>query len=236
MNRILLVSYLVLLVSLTVGCSGIPVDDSTMVHTISPKDVSLGKLMLEPEELPSTINIPILEELTENKDIAKKPQAYSLDDPDEALKLLESWGRIKGYINVFGNAQNDQIILDSCAVFDSVDGAKEAFSYKSGDEEFERSQVERDGGSQFEFSRLDEISIGNETRAFKYGYINSARSSTRIHQAMIHFRAEFVLCMYGRTSLDSGILTDELEKIASKGYEKVMDGITMVNSTTDKSQ
>ena len=58
MNRMLLVWYLVLLISLTVGCSGVPVNDSTVVHTISPKDVALGRLMLEPEKLHSTINIP----------------------------------------------------------------------------------------------------------------------------------------------------------------------------------
>ena len=175
--------------------------------------------------------------VTENKDIAKNPESYNLDDPDEALKLLESWGRIQGTVHSFGNAQEDQFIHTSCAVYDSVDGAKEAFSYKTDDERFLRSEVEKEGGSQFEFRRLDGISIGDETRAHKYGYVNSALNpaGTRINMSTISFRAQFVLCSYIWGSIGSGILADELEKIASKGYEKVMDELTMVNSTTDKS-
>jgi len=193
--------------------------------------------MLEPEKLPSAVNIPILQEMTDNKDIAKQPGSYNLDDPDEALKLLESWGRIQGVNHFFSNAQDDQLILGSCAVYDSVDGAKEAFNHKSGTERFLRSQVEKAGGSQFEFSQLDGISIGDETRAHKYGYANSAQNPTgsRIHQVEISFRAQFVLCGYRWTSFGSGILSEEVEEIASKGYEKVMDELTMVTGTTDKS-
>ena len=51
----------------------------------------------------------------------------------------------------------------------------------------------------------------------------------------ISFRAQFVLCSYIWGSIGSGILSEELEELASKGYEKVMDELTMVNSTTDKS-
>ena len=234
------IALLAVLVALMVACTPESAVVNPVVQTIDPEHVELEQLMLLPQDMKDINEVVYItttwSQLSDIKDIARYPAAYNLDDSDEALQLLESWGRIRGIRRGFTDATNEQRIYLSCAVYNSVEGASKAFTHIDNNKSFNKTRVENNGGSEFTFSQLDNRNVGDATQAYKYSFLSSDPEVQGIRQHVVHFKfhAQFVLCNYQWYSYGGiPILSDELEAMASRGYEKIMDELTLVDNPRD---
>ena len=201
---------------------------SKIKTTVASGSVDPLLLPLPLRELPQGFFISRAPWTTQNKELALDPENYLLDDADQALLLLEEWGRHSGASIVFSKldpwTDNQTDILNSCAVYKKDSGAKAAFENKSKDRmAILYAQANKAGKDNFVVETIYDVSIGDQVIAEKRSWTENWYET--INEVDIEFRSAYVLCSASWKTTDR-ILSSDVIEIANQLHDRVNSVMT----------